>query len=114
MNRGDVVLFGFPFSDRVGSKLRPVVIVQADRFNAFLDDTIVALITRTRRGHPTEVLIDVATPDGKQAGIRHTSVIDCKNLLTVDRKFLRDKVGTLSPAYVSELDEGLRLALGLG
>ena len=28
MNRGDVVLFDFPFSDRTGSKLRPAAVVQ--------------------------------------------------------------------------------------
>ena len=113
MNRGDIVLFDFPFTDRAGSKLRPVVVVQADQFNQFLDDTIVAIITRTRRGIPTEVLIDITTPDGKQAAIRHTSVIDCKNLLTVDRKFIHTQIGSLSPRLVAQLDECLRIALGL-
>ena len=113
MNRGDVVLFDFPFSDRTGSKLRPAVVVQADQFNHSIDDTILALITRTRRGSVTEVLIDVTTPDGKQAGIRHTSVIDCKNLLTADQKFIHATAGTLSGNLILQLDECLRLAIGL-
>ncbi len=65
MKRGDVVLFDFPFSDRTGSKLRPAVVVQADVFNQSIDDTILALVTRTRRGTPTELLIDLATPNGQ-------------------------------------------------
>lgn len=113
MNRGDVVLFDFPFSDRTGSKLRPAVVVQSDQFNQTIDDTILALITRTRRWVATEVLIDVTTPDGRQAGIRHTSVIDCKNLLTADQKFVHAKAGTLSSALIQQLDQCLKIAIGV-
>jgi mRNA-degrading endonuclease toxin of MazEF toxin-antitoxin module len=33
MNRGDVVLVDWPFSDLSGSKLRPAIVVQADFLN---------------------------------------------------------------------------------
>jgi mRNA-degrading endonuclease toxin of MazEF toxin-antitoxin module len=33
MNRGDVVLVDWPFSDLSGSKLRPAIVVQADHLN---------------------------------------------------------------------------------
>ena len=39
MKRGDVVLFGFPFSDRTGGKLRPAMVVQTDPLNQSIDDT---------------------------------------------------------------------------
>jgi mRNA-degrading endonuclease toxin of MazEF toxin-antitoxin module len=56
MNRGDVVLIDWPYSDRTGSKLRPAVIVQADFLNAFIDDTVLVQITTTAHGIPgTEV-----------------------------------------------------------
>ena len=40
MNRGEVVLLDWPFSDLTGSKLRPAVVVQADYLNGLIDDTI--------------------------------------------------------------------------
>ena len=40
MNRGEVVLVDWPFSDLSGSKLRPAVVVQADFLNGLLDDTV--------------------------------------------------------------------------
>lgn len=40
MNRGEVVLVDWPYSDLTGSKLRPAVVVQADYQNGILDDTI--------------------------------------------------------------------------
>jgi mRNA interferase MazF len=113
MNRGDVVLFDFPFSDRTGSKLRPAVVVQADSLNRSIDDTILALVTRTQRGGPTEFLVDVGTPDGKLSGLFHTSVVDCKNLLTSDQKLVYTKIGILSTPMLSQLNDCLKAALGL-
>jgi len=41
MNRADIVLIDWPYSDRTGSKLRPaVVVVQADYLNGLIDDTV--------------------------------------------------------------------------
>ena len=40
MNRGEVVLVDWPFSDLTGSKLRPAVVVQADFLNSLIDDTV--------------------------------------------------------------------------
>jgi mRNA interferase MazF len=113
MNRGDVVLFDFPFSDGTGSKLRAAVVVQADVLNQSIDDTILALVTRTRRSGSTELLIDLTTPDGKQSGLFHTSVVDCNNLLTADQKFVYAKLGSLSVSLLNELDDCLKSALGL-
>ena len=113
MKRGEVVLFDFPFSDRTGSKLRPAVVVQADILNQAIDDTILALVTRTQRRGPTELLIDVATSDGKQSGLFHSSVVDCKNLLTTDQTFVYAKLGALSASLLQQLDDCLKSALGL-
>ena|ERR1700722_8170738 len=41
MNRGDVVEVDWPYSDLMGSKLRPAVVVQADFLNGLIDDTII-------------------------------------------------------------------------
>ena len=70
MNRGDIVLVDFPYSDRTGSKLRPALIVQGDALNHARDDTILAAISRTRRFAATEVIIDISTPEGQPSGAR--------------------------------------------
>ena len=40
MNRADVVLVDWYYTDLGGSKLRPAVVVQADFLNGLIDDTI--------------------------------------------------------------------------
>ena len=46
MKRGDVVLLDYPYADGSGSKVRLVLIVQNDRDNQRLTNTIVALVTK--------------------------------------------------------------------
>lgn len=114
--RGDVVLLDHPFSTGVGSKVRPVLIVQGDRDNARLTNTIVAMITRTvHRAGPidTQLLIDVATPEGRTAGLKATSAVNCTNLFTVNKQLLRKKIGALPPAAMKQINNCLKAALGI-
>ena len=62
VRRGDIVLVDFPYSDHTDSKVRPALVVQADVWNQRLDDTILALITSSRRrriGAATQFVIIV-------------------------------------------------------
>jgi hypothetical protein len=64
VQRGDVVLVDYPYAAGSGTKVRPVLVIQNDRDNQRLLNTIVAQITSvTRRAlEPTQLLIDIATP----------------------------------------------------
>ena len=64
VQRGDVVLVDFPFTGGAGAKVRPALVVQNDRDNQRLLNTIVAQVTgMTKRSlESTQVLIELATP----------------------------------------------------
>ena len=114
VSRSDVVLVDFPFSDRTGSKVRPCLVVQNDLNNQRLDDTIVVTITsRTRyvAAEPTQLLIDVSTPAGRQSGLLFTSAVQCENILTVDTSFVLRKIGNLPPDVMQQVNECLKAAL---
>ena len=116
VKRGDVVLLDHPFSSGVGSKVRPVLVVQGDRDNARLTNTIVAVITRTihRAGQiDTQLLIDITTPEGKVAGLKSTSAVNCSNLFTVSEQLLRKKIGELPTTVMRQVNGCLKAALGI-
>lgn len=115
VRRGDVVIVDWPFTAGVGSKPRPALIVQNDRDNARLTNTIVAMITSRihRAGEPTQVLIDVATADGRLTGLHRTSVINCINLFTVEQAKVLHTIGHLSAALMQQVDAALKVALEL-
>lgn len=114
--RGDVVLINHPFSDASGSKVRPAVVVQNNRRNAALSETIVAIIRKNVRHvatDPTQLLIDIGTPDGKASGLNLSSAVKCGKHFTIDESLVFRKIGQLSPALMSQMDNCLKSALEL-
>jgi mRNA interferase MazF len=115
VQRGDIVLTLYPFASGGGVKQRPVLVVQNDRDNGRLTNTIVAQITsNTRRAHePTHLLIEVGTPEGAQSGLLADSLVSCVNLATIGINRLGRTIGHLSPPLLANVDACLRAALQL-
>jgi mRNA interferase MazF len=115
MKRGDVVILDHPYSDGSGSKIRPALVVQNDRDNGRLTNTIIAAITRniSRVNEPAQLLIDVMTPAGRPSGLNQTSAVVCTNLFTVSQTKVRRIIGSLPPSLMAKVDDCLRAALGL-
>ncbi|MBI1902860.1 MAG: type II toxin-antitoxin system PemK/MazF family toxin [Planctomycetia bacterium] len=115
VSRGDIVLVDMPFAQGGGSKIGPALVVQADRSNTRLTNTIVAAVTRntSRVREPTQLLIELATPAGQQSGLLADSAVTCENLFTVSQQFVRRTIGSLSPQAMRQIDDCLKAALGL-
>src|SRR6266568_8804281 len=112
MNRGDVVLVDWLYSDRTGSKLRPAVVVQADYLNGLIDDTILVQITSKAHGIPgTEVLLDPTQETW--SGLLAPSYASCANLLTADPTFIDQTIGHLTTAAMQQIDVCLKTVLQL-
>lgn len=97
VRRGDVVLVDYPYSAAGGgTKVRPALVVQNDRDNRRLVNTIVAQITSvTRRSaEPTQTVIDLTSPEGQESGLRQDSVVNAVNLLTLDKAMVLRKLGS--------------------
>jgi mRNA interferase MazF len=115
VQRGDVILVDWPFAGGGATKRRPALVVQNDRDNQRLTITILVMITSlTRRAlEPTQLLIDLATPEGRQSGLRLNSVVNCVNLFTVEQTKVVNTLGSLSPAPMQQVDACLKVALDL-
>ncbi len=90
---------------------RPVLVVQADSFNlSRIQTAIVAAITSNigLADAPGNVLL----PAGS-AGLQRDSVVNVSQILTLDRSFLTEHAGTLTPRLQRSVDEGLRTVLQL-
>jgi mRNA interferase MazF len=113
--RGEVVLVDYPYASGSRAKVRPVFVVQNDRDNQRLINTIVAQITSvTRRAlEPTQLLIEIATPEGQQSGLRQGSVVNCVNLLTLPQDRILRRLGSLPDTLMQKVDNALKAALEL-
>jgi mRNA interferase MazF len=114
--RGDIILVPLPFTSGTGGKVRPALVVQSDHNNQRLINTIVAMITETAHRaawEPTQLLIDLTTPEGQQSGLLHTSAVKCEHLATLDQQLILRVIGRLPPTAMSQVDACLKAALGL-
>lgn len=115
LRRGEVVIALFPNADGSPPKPRPVLVVQADAYNARLKNTIVAAIT-TNLAHAKDaasVLLDISTVEGRSSGLRQNSLISCINLATMHEGLIAKTVGRLPASLMLQVDDCLRAALGL-
>lgn len=69
--------------------------------------TVAYVTTRARR-------IRSQVPVGRREGLDRDSVVNCDLLATIDRDVLRERLGSLAPPKLTELDDALRFALGIG
>lgn len=112
--RADVVIARFPYAGGGGSKVRPAVVVQCDRLNAKIHNTLLAMISgniRLAMTEPAQFLIDPTTADGASSGLAHPSAVKCDNLATVPQADIVDTVGSLSAAHKRQLNASLKAAL---
>jgi mRNA interferase MazF len=93
------------------AKRRPVLVIQADPFNASRLNTTLAAVITSNTGlavMPGNVFLPAAS-----SGLPKDSVVNVTALVTVNKTDLDTEVGQLPPALMSEVDRGLRGVLGL-
>jgi mRNA interferase MazF len=110
--RGDVCWadLGEPRGSRP-AKRRPVLVIQADPYNASkLNTTLIAVITSNTAlaAMPGNVFLPAVA-----SGLPRDSVLNVTALATVDKADLAPPVGRLPGSLMTEIDRGLRRALGL-
>lgn len=115
MKRGDVVIVEFPYADGQRGKNRPAVVLQNDRDNSRLTNTVVAMISGNIR-HADELSQVLVEPDqitGASSGLHGPSVVKCCNLFTIRQQDIRRTIGHLSDGLQDAVNQAVKSALGL-
>jgi mRNA interferase MazF len=86
-------------------------VIQADSFNMSRISTVIVAVIATH-AELGEAPGNVLLPAGS-AGFSRDSVVNVSQLLTLDRGFLSEHAGTLSPRLQRSIDDGLRTVLQL-
>jgi mRNA interferase MazF len=87
-------------------KKRPVVILSRQNVIPMLRTVLVAPITSTIFGVPSEVIVDT------DHGLKHTSAINLDHVQTVDRSRLKRFVGHLDDEMMERVCHALAIATG--
>ena len=99
---GDIVLVAFPFTDQLGSKKRPAVVVSSNAYNRQRPDVILMAVTSQVRHVPGfgEVLIQ----EWRSAGLIKPSAVK-PVLFTAEKRILLKRLGRLKEGDQRELRE---------
>nr|WP_038266300.1 type II toxin-antitoxin system PemK/MazF family toxin [Peptoclostridium litorale] len=111
MKRGDI--YYADLSPVVGSEqggVRPVLVVQNDIGNKYSPTIIIAAITAKidKAKLPTHVEIRA-----NEYGLVKNSVVLLEQIRTIDKKRLREKIGSFDRKMMNKVDEALQISLGL-
>ena len=111
VKRGDI--FYADLSPVVGSEqggIRPVLIIQNDVGNKYSPTVIAAAITSQREKTKLPTHISVASGD---CGLAKDSIVLLEQVLTIDKKRLKERMGTLNDAAMGMVDKALSVSFGL-
>ena len=112
VRRGEI--YYADLSPVVGSEqggIRPVLIVQNDVGNRHSPTVIAAAITsrREKAKLPTHIDVQAAT-----CGLTKDSIVLLEQIRTIDKRRLREKMGTLDADSMSQVNKALSISFGLG
>lgn len=112
MKRGEVWWASLPAPTGSGPGFRrPVVVVQSNPFNqSRIATAIVAVVTSNLAVADAPGNVRVARAE---SGLSKPSVVNVSQLVTLDREQLTERVRALPAETMRDIDEGLRLVLGI-
>ena len=110
INRGD--LYSACLDPVVGSEqggIRPVLVIQNDVGNRYSPTVIVLAVTgqvnKARLPTPVPVLAG-------ENGLQKDSVILAEQIRTLDKRRLRERIGSIGPEIMEQVSQALRISLG--
>jgi len=110
-DRGEVVVVNVPFSDGTGIKPRPALIASGRSFRGALPDVIVCPISSQPRYHAKPGPGDCPIRSWRTLNLRFASTVRVSKILSVDKKIIRRKLGTLEQPDMAKVESALRAAL---
>lgn len=100
--RGEIWHYAFGTPD----KRRPVLVLSRQDVIGLLHTVMVAPITSTIRGAPSEVAVGVAE------GLKHDSAVNLDHVQTVEQSRLVKRVGEASATTMRDVCRALAIAIG--
>ena len=112
IKRGEI--YYADLSPVIGSEqggVRPVLIVQNDVGNKYSPTVIAATITsqRDKTNLPTHIKVQA-----EGCGLQKDSIVVLEQVRTIDKRRLKEKMGTLDICSMDMVDRALSVSFGLG
>ena len=105
MNKGDLILIPFPFTDLSGNKNRPALVLVSSEF----DITVAFISTQLKWKEKTDILLEPT----KDNGLKKESLIRLSKLATIDKDLALGKLGKINNESIILVNNNLKKILKL-
>jgi mRNA interferase MazF len=112
VNKGDVVLVPFPFTDLSQTKLRPAIVLWADSIGQ--DVTLCFVSSQNINALSTdEFLLDSADLEFQRTGLKVSSKVRVTRIVTIERKLITRRLGKLGNIQIQLMNSKITSAFQL-
>jgi mRNA interferase MazF len=105
MEKGDIVLIPFPFTDLSGSKNRPALVLVSGE----MDITLAFVSTQLKWKEETDILLKPT----KENGLKTDSIIRLAKIATIDKELALGKLGRIDSKTLKIVNKNLITILKL-
>ena len=96
MNKWDVVLLSFPFTDLQSSKVRPAIVISPNSFHRVNPDALFMLVTSNLdRQSPHDFIISESHPEFANTGLRKESAVRVCKIMFLNKSMVIKTIGKL-------------------
>jgi mRNA interferase MazF len=113
LNRGDIVLVTFPFTDLTGMMVRPAVVVSSDSFNRSSEDAIFLFITAKTHRSLYDFRVNKSDPDFTGTGLKKASTFRASKVMCLEQGLARRHLGRASQSILDKTSAALKLLLDI-
>jgi len=115
VKRGSVVLIRYPFTDLTGARVRPALVLTPHQLLLRLDDVLCLFISAAMPDDflPTDFVLEPRHASFPATGLQRRSIFRMHKLALLHKALVLRVLGEADPALMHEVDQRLRLALGL-
>lgn len=108
MSKGDIVLIPFPFTDLSGQKVRPALVLHAEKKS---EDCIVVFLSSMKSRRIS--FFDLPVVSSNHNGLKIPSLVKVNKIATLEKKLVLGQLGRLESSYMIQVDKKLRRLLEL-
>ncbi len=108
MKCGEILLARYPFTDGSAVKLRPVLVVSSDKFNAGNDVVVLPISSQPDSSDRFSYYIDLSLPQFAGTGLRHSSAVKWTKPLAISSAVIQRRLGRLDSKCLEEVRAKLR------
>ena len=105
MEKGDIILIPFPFTDLSGNKNRPALVL----INGEMDVTLAFISTQLKWKEKTDILLKPT----RENGLKIDSIIRLSKLATIDKDLALGKLGKIESETRKQVNKNITILFKL-